>query len=65
MNANWHRTGYGERALVEVAFYRYKKIIGQLMRSIDFKNQKVEAKLACKALNIMTELGMPITERIN
>ncbi len=63
---NWQKaTGYGERSLVEVTFYRYKKIIGQLMRSIDFKNQKVEAKLACKALNIMTELGMPITERIN
>lgn len=63
---NWQKeTGYGERSLVEVAFYRYKKILGKLMHAIDFGNQKVEASLACKALNIMTSLGMPQTERIN
>ena len=63
---NWQKaTGYGERSLVEVAFYRYKKILGRWMHSINFGNQKVEARLACKALNIMTNLGMPKTERIN
>jgi len=63
---NWQKaTSYGERSLVEVAFYRYKKILGRWMHSINFGNQKVEASLACKALNIMTSLGMPITERIN
>ena len=63
---NWQKaTGYGERSLVEVAFYCHKKILGLWMHSINFGNQKVEARLACKALNIMTSLGMPITERIN
>ncbi len=63
---NWQKaTGYGERSLVEVAFYRYKRVLGQRMHAINFDNQKVEASLACKALNIMTGLGMPNTERIN
>jgi len=63
---NWQKaTGYNERSLVEVAFYRYKRIIGQLMHAKDFKNRQVESSLACKVLNIMTGLGMPKTERIN
>ena len=63
---NWQKaTGYGERSLVEVAFFRYKKILGQWMHAINFDNQKVKASLACKALNIMTSLGMPKTEKIN
>lgn len=63
---NWQKaTGYGERSLVEVAFCRYKKLIGQLMSTINFDNQKAEVGLACKALNIMTALGMPKTVRIN
>ncbi len=59
---SWQKaTGYNERALVEVAFYRYKKIFGKMMHSTSFKNQTVEVALACKALNIMTALGMPDT----
>ncbi len=62
---NWQKhTGYGERALVEVAFYRYKKILGQLMHTINFDNQRTEAALACKVLNILTSLGMPKTEMV-
>ena len=49
---------------VETAISRYKKIIGRLMHSINMDNQKVEARLACKILNIMTGLGMPESERI-
>lgn len=56
--------GYGKRALVEVAFSRYKRIFGKRMSAIHFQCQKAEAKLACKALNIMTSLGMPETVRI-
>lgn len=63
---NWQKaTGYGERSLVEVAFYRYKRIFGEWMRAINFENQRVEASLVCKALNIITNLGMPQTERVN
>jgi len=62
---DWQKaTGYGKRSLVEVAFYRYKKILGRVMHSIDFDNQKVEAQLACKILNIMTFLGMPETSKV-
>jgi len=62
---NWQKfTGYGERSLAEVAFSRYKKIIGKVMRCIKFENQKTEAQLACKALNRMLFLGMPTTVRI-
>ena len=40
---NWQKaTGYCKRSLVEVAFYRYKKIIGKVMKSIKFENQKIE-----------------------
>ena len=62
----WQKsTGYGVRSLVETAFSRYKRIVGQFMYSKTLRNQKVEAKLACKALNIMASLGMPRTERVN
>jgi len=57
-------SGYGQRSLVEVAFSRYKRMLGGLMHSINFNNQKVEAKLACKILNIMTNLGMPKSVRV-
>ena len=33
------------------------------MHSKTLGNQKIEAKLACKALNIITSLGMPIRAR--
>lgn len=60
----WQKTtNYGKRSLVEVAFHRYKKIIGHRMHSLKFANQKIEALLACKALNIMSSLGMPETVR--
>ena len=61
----WQKhTGYGKRSLVEVAFSRYKRIFGKQMHAIDLANQKAEAKLACKALNIMSSLGMPETIRV-
>ena len=62
---NWQKhTGYGKRSLVEVAFHRYKKIIGKMMHAIKLSSQRAEAKLACKILNIMANLGMPETVKI-
>jgi len=55
---------YGKRALVEVAFSRYKRIFGKTMQCTNFENQKVEAQLACKALNRMLSLGMPQTVKM-
>jgi hypothetical protein len=43
--------------------YRYKQIIGDVLCSRDLSNQKAEAKVGCKVLNIMAKLGMPQTSR--
>ena len=62
---NWQKaTDYGKRSLVEVAFYRYKRIFGKTMQCIKLANQKVEAQLACKALNMMSVLGMPESVKV-
>jgi hypothetical protein len=58
------RCGYGRRSLVETAMYRYKTIIGRRLHARTLPNQKIEAKIACNALNRMTGLGMPISVRI-
>jgi hypothetical protein len=56
----WQKAvGYGKRSLVETAMFRYKTLIGPTLRS-----QKVEARVACSVLNRMTELGMPVSQRI-
>jgi hypothetical protein len=51
--------GYGKRALVETAFYRYKVLIGRSLRARTLSAQKVEARIACKVINRMTSLGIP------
>src|SRR4051812_25416973 len=58
------RSGYGRRSLVETAMYRDKTIIGRRLHARTLPNQKIEAKIACNALNKMTGLGMPISVRI-
>jgi len=52
---------YHKRSLVENAFYRYKKILGDKLSSRKFENQQNEALLRCHILNKMTLLGMPIS----
>ena len=51
--------GYHRQARCENAFFRYKTILGDRMRSRGASAQVVEARLACKILNRMTELGRP------
>src|SRR3954467_6250241 len=58
------RSGYGRRSLVETAMYRYKTIIGRRLHARSLPNQKIEAKIACNALNKMTGLGMPRSVRM-
>lgn len=58
------KNGYGLRSLVEVAFSRYKRIVGTVMQGITLENQQVEARLACKALNTMLSLGMPQSTKV-
>jgi len=56
----WQRkTGYYKRSLVEMAFYRYKTIIGPTMRARKLVSQRVEARIGVNILNMMTALGKP------
>jgi hypothetical protein len=61
----WHtESGYSKRSKVETMFYRYKTIIGPVMRARGLASQRVEARIGCKILNTMTMLGMPDSEMI-
>jgi len=61
----WHmHSGYSRRSMVENTMYRYKTIIGRVMRSRTFAGQRVEVQLASKILNTMTRLGMPDSYRV-
>jgi hypothetical protein len=61
----WQReSGYNRRSLVENSFYRYKTIIGRRLHTRNLSNQQTEAKLGCAALNRMTQLGMPASQRV-
>ena len=51
--------GYHRQARVENAFFRYKSILGDRLRSRTRAAQAVELVLACNVLNRMTELGRP------
>ena len=56
----WHKkSGYSKRAKVETSFSRYKAILGPAMRARGLASQRVEARLGCKIMNRMTQLGMP------
>jgi hypothetical protein len=61
----WQKAvGYGKRALVETAMFRYKVLIGPTLRARKFAVQQVEARVACRTINRMTQLGMPISQRV-
>src|SRR3954453_11783165 len=61
----WQKAvGYGKRALVETAMFRYKVLIGSTLRARKFEAQRVEARVACSVINRMTQLGMPISQRV-
>jgi transposase len=61
----WQKAvGYGKRSLVETAFHRYKTLIGRRLRARTLSAQKVEARIACKVINRMTNLGMPLSRRV-
>jgi hypothetical protein len=61
----WQRAvNYEIRSLAEVAMFRYKKVIGRSLHARTLPTQQTEAKVACKVLNIMTGLGMPVSRWI-
>ena len=51
--------GYHQRSLAETAMYRFKTIVGRILRSRSFENQVIEAQIMVMILNKMTALGMP------
>ncbi len=61
----WKReSGYHRRSLVETAMGRVKGIFGPCLRSREWLRQATELGIRCRALNIMTHLGMPVTVRV-
>jgi DDE family transposase len=61
----WQKaSGYNRRALVEAAVSRYKRVIGDALRSRTGRRQATEVAIAVQALNRMLELGRPESVRI-
>lgn len=58
------KNGYGLRAHVELAIQRYKRIIGSVMKARALPQQKTKAWVSASALNMMTNLGMPVSVKI-
>lgn len=57
--------GYGTGALVETTMGRYKAIIGERLRTRDWRGQRTEAAVAVAVLNRMLSPGRPNSVRIS
>ena len=56
----WQKaSGYNKRARVEAAIGRYKRVIGDGLRSRTSRRQATEVAIAVRALNRMLEFGRP------
>ena len=56
----WQRaSGYSWRALVESDVSRWKRVIGDALRSQTNERQATEVAIAANVLNRMLELGRP------
>lgn len=56
----WKRdSGYHRRSKAETTMFRYKTIFGGTLWARKMENQQVEACIKSRALNRMTQLGMP------
>ena len=61
----WQKaSGYNRRALAEAAVSRYKRVIGDVLRSRTDPGRAVEVALAARALKRMLELGRPESVRV-
>src|ERR671929_886804 len=58
------RSGYNTRARAEAAISRYKRVIGDGLRSHKDERRATEVDVGVHALNRMLELGRPISVRI-
>jgi hypothetical protein len=60
----WQKTsGYNARAGAEGAMSRYKRIIGDTLRSHSRPAQEIETRTAVNVLNRMLDLGRPESAR--
>lgn len=53
------KNDYHKRSLSETAMFRLKTIFGDRLHGRIFDHQATEALLRCRAMNLMTQLGMP------
>jgi transposase len=61
----WQKAvNYGRRSLGEVAMMRYKTLIGRRLHARTLSMQKAEAAVSCRVINVMTSLGMPVSQRL-
>jgi hypothetical protein len=61
----WQKAvGYGKRSLVETGMFRYQTLIGPTLRARELAAQRVEARVARSVINRMTQLGMPVSQRV-
>ena len=51
------KSDYHRQARVENTFFRYKRLLGGRLRSLEPQAQTVEVRLSCNVLNRMLELG--------
>jgi hypothetical protein len=58
------RSGYTRRALVEAAISRFKRVIGDALRSRTDRRRVTEIAIAVHALNRMLEFGCPESVRM-
>jgi hypothetical protein len=63
--AGWKKTsGYHQRSLAETAVFRFKRLFGSHLSAVLRPNQATQVAARCRALNIMTHLGMPVSEPV-
>jgi len=63
--AEWKiKEGYHPRSLAETAMFRIKCIFGNKLKNRNFSHQQTEALMKCVAMNIMTQLGMPLSYQV-
>jgi hypothetical protein len=58
------KTDYGLRSYMELTIQRYKGIFGNRMKARALPQQKTETWFSASALNMMTNLGMPVSVKI-
>lgn len=63
--AKWKREhGYHRRSLAETAIFRLKMIFGQQLSARRLETQATQVGIRCRALNLMTHLGLPDSYRV-